>query len=769
MKTTKDKLNASQHNWLSWQKMRNLAPSIQNFVYDALTEDKAANLFLLSALHMIGYGCSKDSEKSLDYLQKSAEMGNLNARSNLFRIYSTFSPENTDPNTIPGREYLYDYAAKGSRMAMVELCRVADQDEQERCRRYITDATGGVGASWLDRDQMLNGFTQSQWINDDWSMKEISKAESPANLIVNKRGDTVLHFTAMCGRLKPFRALVETYKVDINIQNCLGETPTLASCRSGHGGIVIFCLRNYKADASLAAANGETPLHWLCHTDDEYIEPLAADLIARGADVEAVTRERVMHSYFPGTLDMDFMLPGTPLHWAVHQNRPHVVGVLLKHGANPEHTAPGAVQTPLRWAAYWHNHRCLRTMVEHQETKVTRMTTEGKPDLRHAVFFGPLVESTINGAEKYSMILRHGVEWLTSLLKTLDLLREKTSLINFSSQFHGSMLHFAVEGAHDEVVDYMFQHEWLIDTINKPIGDAKRTPFLEAVRWNRRPMCEMLKDRGADVKALAANPFQSEKENWSALHILAHEGHDKDVSMVEWLIKNGVPVDGRKGTRRTTDSTDISLLTLDDLKAGIYSCETAFAVAVRHNAFNLANELLRLGADPNTLSFSSGMFASSNPLTLLGHLIVSNARYSIPRLKYLLDLSQPSHFVVESERKLTALHRAALANKDTSRADGGELVKKEEFDFETNAEITHELLLKWKDPKELNAKCLIKGNTALHLAVSSYNVGAIDVLLRAGADEEILNDENVSPRKLAREMAVSDSGCKNVAEAFGCM
>lgn len=57
---------------------------------------------------------------------------------------------------------------------------------------------------------MLNGFTQSQWINDDWSMKQISQVESPADLIVNKRGDTILHFAAMCGRLKPFKALVET-------------------------------------------------------------------------------------------------------------------------------------------------------------------------------------------------------------------------------------------------------------------------------------------------------------------------------------------------------------------------------------------------------------------------------------------------------------------------------------------------------------------------------------------------------------------------------
>ena len=615
-----------------------------------------------------------------------------------------------------------------------------------------------MGASWLNRDQMLDGFIQGQWIEDVWSMYEISKAESPANLTINRRGDTILLFTAICGRLKPLRALVETYKVHISIRVPLGETPTLASCRSGQGGVVILCLNKYKADASLAAANGETPLHWLYQFNDQDVEPLTAEPIAHGANIEAATRVGVMRSHFPGTMDMDFMLPGTPLHWAVHRNRPHIVKVLLKHGAKPDYAAPGAVQSPLAWAAYWHNYECLKIMIEHQETKVTTMTTEGKADPRYAVSYGPLVRSTIKAADKFAMILRHGMEWLSSLHKTLDLLREKTQLIDFSSDFHGSTLYYAVEFAHDEVVDCMFQHEWLINTINKPIGDAQRTPFLEAVRWDRQEMCELLRDNGADLKALAANPFQPERKNWSALHILAHKGHDKDVSLAEWLIKHGVPVDGRKGTHEASIDQGVSSLTLKDLKAGIYSCETAFTVAVRRNAFNLANELLRLGADPNTLSFSSGMFASSRPLTILGHLILSNARYSIPRLKYLLDLSKPVDFIVEPERKLTALHRAALAYMDTSRADGGELVKKEEFDFNTNDEIMRELLLKWKNTKELNAKCLINGNTALHLAVISGNVGAVEVLLQAGADGDLPNDDKVSSKTLAREMKVGGFG-----------
>ena len=150
---------------------------------------------------------------------------------------------------------------------------------------------------------MLNGFTQSQWIQDEWTAKQLSQATSPTNLIVNKRGDSILHFAAMCGRLDLLMALVEIYKVDVNIQNPLGETPTLIACRSGHGRIVSQCLNKYSADASLAANNGETPLHWLCQFNDGCTELLAANLIKRGGKIEAVTTERVMHSYFPGSID----------------------------------------------------------------------------------------------------------------------------------------------------------------------------------------------------------------------------------------------------------------------------------------------------------------------------------------------------------------------------------------------------------------------------------------------------------------------------------
>ena len=70
--------------------------------------------------------------------------------------------------------------------------------------------------------------------------------------------------------------------------------------------------------------------------------------------------------------------------------------------------------------------------------------------------------------------------------------------------------------------------------------------------------------------------------------------------------------------------------------------------------------------------------------------------------------------------------------------------------MDTNADIIYELLRKWNQPQELNAKCGIMGNTALHLAITAQNVSAIHSLLEAGASATVENEN--------REMAVQLAG-----------
>ena len=739
--------------------MRKLEPGEQNMIFDFFHGSSEAELFILCSFLMNGYGCDTNIDDALKALDQACDKGHHISRAYMFRIFSACRPTEEE---IPGYNYLYDYTIAGSRSAFEELRRKGPAGKVEEAHRFLTDACAGVGASWFDRSEMLHGYTQSQWINDTWLLGKVKEADDLSRLVVNKRGDSVLHFVASCGRWKPFKRLIEDYKMDINMLNPQGETPLLCACRSGQGGIAIMCLQTYKADASLAAKNGETPLHWLVSFVDQYTQPLANDLIANGANVNATTHERTSHSKFPGSIDIDFQMPSTPLNWAVHQNRPKIVQILLEHGADPHWSHAKGEMTPINQAAYYHHDQCLKTIIEYLEEKVTVITSDGKFDKRHAVMFGPLLEQAIHASDKFSMILRNGQKYLSRLYDTLDLLREKTKYVNTQSQFQGNMLYFAVSEAHDEVVEYMLEHNWRVDTLNNQCGPAWRTPILEAIRWNRRPLVEILLKFGADPLVLASNPFQPNLRNWSALHVFAQEGYDKRTSLVEILVSKGVPVDGPitpriEGDTTTTKkvSSEISSLSLTEVSANTLTCETPFTVALRRNAFNLCSIMLSLGANPNSLTLSSGFFSSPHALTILGHIIISNARYSSARLKYLLRLgnAKVADFIVEPARELTALHRAAMAYQDVSSVITGERVKMQEFDMETNQSIMYELLLRWPEEEQLDAKCKIGGNTALHLAVDSRNVGAVESLLKAGANVNIVNADGEVPLQLATRLA----------------
>ena len=91
-----------------------------------------------------------------------------------------------------------------------------------------------------------------------------------------------------------------------------------------------------------------------------------------------------------------------------------------------------------------------------------------------------------------------------------------------------------------------------------------------------------------------------------------------------------------------------------------------------------------------------------------------------------------------------------MAYQDVAKRAGGS-VTREEFDMVTNADIMYELLVKWKQPHELDARSAICGNTALHLAVGAENLGAVKSLIDAGASTSIENDNGKTPYQLVTE------------------
>jgi ankyrin repeat protein len=748
---------------LSWQFVRTLSPALQRTISSAFfnSEENTDNcnaLFLSCACLVNGYGCVVDVERALKTLRKAAELGSSQARAYLHRVHVALGQDQDleEDLTI----YLEDYARFGSLAASAGYEAVKPQ-ESERLKQLLGDRYGGVGANWYDESEMLHGFTRSEWIIDDFLIVKAGVLSNVKDYRVNVRGDTLLHFAAACGRHRPLKILIDRYGFDVDSRNNTGDTPLICACRSGHDISIRLLLQNYNADPSLAAKNGETALHWLVSLNDAAVVQIARDLLSRGANVEAMTKERISHSKFPGTVDADFQMPGTPIAWAVNRNRPKVVRVLLEAGASVYHDNSFEGEAPLNLAAHFHRAACLKLMIDASEDRYEEaaFARQQTVDKRKAIWYSKLLQIAVHSADVFSMTLRNGTRYLQDMIETLDLLREKSSMVSFPPNFGGNnqtLFFYAVAEAHDQVATYMLEHHWHVADLNRPCGELFRTPVLQAVHWGRMPLVELLIKYGADIHARSSNPYMPDEVNWSALHILAAEGHEGS-DLVELLLGLGLDIDGEKmpspvshnvDTNREASarlfSTNMNLLALEPTTATaftLHAAETPLSCALRSNAFLLCDLLTAHGASFYSTSMSAGLFRVDTPTTILGHLIISNSRYSLPRLRYLLrhNTSSPTStqnplFVVQPELGTSAIHLAAEVPNGV-RTTHGTTMTPRDFDFDTNREIMHELLSHFESPKHINMRCQSNAKTALAMALEQGKAGVVEELLAAGALE----------------------------------
>ena len=433
---------------------------------------------------MNGYGTAATDKRALNLLAASTSAGDPISRCYYYRLVQCCSSNQEERKSAT--KYLVASARTGARAALQDLESEMSKRTIEETRTWLRNCTGGLGANWYCDANMLHGLTLGNWRNHKVFMEQARNVTDVNIFRVNKRGDTLMHLGAACGFYESLEVLIKQLQPDINCRNSAGDTAIICACRAGQGGNVSMFLQQYGADASIAALNGETPLHWLIAFPDESIAPLTKDLVARGAKIDAVTTERIFHSVFPGTIDCDFQVPGTPLGWAVHHNRPAIVEVLLRHGADPEYGADKGWFTSVQWAAHYHHVECLRLMINtlesrHALSEARENTKQGYPDDRFAVFYGPILKASVHSADKFSMILRNGTKYLDRLHKTLDFLREKAGLVTPAKSFGDhdqTLLYYAVTEAHDEVVKYMLAKSWHSKDINMPCGYARRTPLL---------------------------------------------------------------------------------------------------------------------------------------------------------------------------------------------------------------------------------------------------------------------------------------------------
>ncbi|KGO76508.1 hypothetical protein PITC_087870 [Penicillium italicum] len=777
------------HHILSWEQMRQLEPAVQSFVFNSFynkVENTISNnqincpdCFVLASYYVNGYGTKVDykAARRLIGLSLTEDYDHASSRSYAHRINKALDPHYTLTPAIYNN--LCVMAIRGSRPALMDLKEVAPE-QYAWSQPVLRDVMAGVGASFFYDDNMLGGFKHSQWTftfdAPEILVRNLRTLNQISEYKVNKRGDRILHLAAYAGRIQAIEIMLDAFpSMHIDQQNDKGETPLLCACRAGQVGTVSR-LVELGADASIAAANGETCVHWLLSFRDEDVITTGDALIKGGAKLRNFTCERVAYSEFQAGIDVDFQLPGSPLTWAIHHDRPCIVQFLLDkvEGGlsvwfSSRASEPHASPPPLKYAASNHHVECLELLIDALDQAEIKYNME------------PILKGATHTADTFSMILRHGANYEKRLHQTLKLCLTKSKSIVFGSGIGGfdtSLLFYAVSEGHDKVVEFLLSKEveQLVESfvpqpgegpsrpgahipsdINRPAGDHRRTPVLEAIRWNRRPVVELLVKNSADPKAVAQNPFNAGEMNWTGLHIFATAGHNTDhVELVSYLVHDaGLHIDGHN-SNANVDSPEF-----EDNPRG--TPETPFLVAVQHNAFNLASTLLEFGANPNAACYNAGLLSLENPTAVLGHVIAASAQHSIPRIRYLLGKSSTHgeikiEFIVEQSRQLSALHRAAWAHMGvmhrTPNASDSQCASlaRGEYDMVVNRDIIQELLETWGDAESVNLRCGIHERTALHLAVEAGNISGVRMLLEKKADTSICDGLGLTAVELAGDV-----------------
>jgi ankyrin repeat protein len=391
--------------------------------------------FVLASYYINGYGTEVNFEEARRLIERSSStyLDHHSSRTYAFRIWKSL-----DPNYVPTTAMISNLAVmavRGSRMAAIDLKEVAPEEYFE-VESLIRDVHAGVGADFFYDEQMLGGFSYWQWVrtfdNQEILVRNLSTLNCIAEYKVNKRGDGILHMAASAGRIRAIETLLEAFSaLTINQHNERGESPLLCACRAGQRTTVLRLLE-LGADASIVAPNGESCLHWLVTFNDDDIYAIGEALIRRGAELRVFTRERIAYSQLRATIDVDFQLPGTPLNWAVHHDRPCIIKFILEKASDPSvcldwPTDLLGKSSPLEYAAFFHHVECLELMTD----------TLDQAEVVYSL--APILAAGTNAADTFSMILRHGAKFEENLHKFLDFGLRKSSNVIFATGVGGSI------------------------------------------------------------------------------------------------------------------------------------------------------------------------------------------------------------------------------------------------------------------------------------------------------------------------------------------
>jgi hypothetical protein len=290
--------------------------------------------FLLTALYINGYGVDKNTSSASRWLFNAWGVKHPLASAYGYRIARAIGVTFDNTEGVIGSLNLM--ALRGSRIAFEDLALVSKNDYEET-KKTIRNSLAGTGANHFFQTEMLHGFTHGMWIktfgNIPVLLDNFSRLNRIADYTANKRGDRILHVAASCGQTEAIEALLDRFpSLEVDQLNDQGETPLLCACRAGQTDTVLW-LASHGAKASVAARNGESPLHWLISFDDEEIERVGPALIQAGADSDVKTTTFIAYqAEFPASLDLDRLPEGYPIGWGECSPSPYLSSLLLQTG-----------------------------------------------------------------------------------------------------------------------------------------------------------------------------------------------------------------------------------------------------------------------------------------------------------------------------------------------------------------------------------------------------------------------------------------------------
>lgn len=346
---------------------------------------------------------------------------------------------------------------------------------------------------------------------------------------------------------------------------------------------------------------GVTPLHFLSFWDVEKAKSWGQKLVAAGGNINAIARR--------GT-----SVGGTPLMWAVSEDRQEHSRIIIELGGNPT-TTDILGNSALTFSAKLHLNDHMRLLLKH----VRPAEIDG--------WLHRLLVSALSGECRFTRIIRHGKEWKTVPQKINVLLQAWNLVIGETEDWHHVLLSAITEsldttfGPSNTDIQLLF-----LDNSTVKLVECSRLLGASIVRDNK-DFFDNLLQRGV--------PITTRYENDKTLLHLCAQNPNNTTTLVYYA-------------KQVLEYQDI------DINARDSTGQTPFMDALLARKWDLAGFLLSRGADP--------LITTNSGYNVIG-LIIQTLNLGAAKWAFKYsgagDLFRESGFIVHPEKNISAIQEAA--------------------------------------------------------------------------------------------------------------